>query len=69
MIALKAFPLQFEVPSEDEEHIRWQEKMANDLFCQAQKKALRRLTRCYQKMGFIKISDTGVMVKPVAQLW
>ncbi|ENY4946532.1 hypothetical protein [Citrobacter farmeri] len=69
LIALKAFPLQFELPSEDEEYIRWQEKMANDLFCQDQKKALRRLTHYYQKMGFIKVSDTGVMVKPVAQFW
>lgn len=69
LIALKAFPLQFEVPSEDEEHLRWQEKMAYDLLCQDQKKALRQLRRYYQKMGFIKISDTGVIVKPVVQLW
>lgn len=38
LIALKAFPLQFELPSEDEEYIRWQEKWLTTFFVRIKKR-------------------------------
>ena len=63
LIALKAFPLQFEANSQSENIIEWRNKMAIKLLSQDEKKSFRRLESYYKKFGFIKVSNYGIMVR------
>lgn len=65
LIALKVFPLQFEITSRDDETIRWHERMEMSKLIRQEKPAFKKLERYYKKFGFTKISDTGSMVKPL----
>ncbi|MGL4757328.1 MAG: hypothetical protein ACRCXB_33665 [Aeromonadaceae bacterium] len=65
LVALKAFPLQFEAAYKDEATIKWHEKMEISKLTLQEKTAFKKLERYYKKFGFVKVSDTGTMVKPL----
>jgi len=68
LIVLKAFPLQFEINTERKDLIEWQTKMSIDKLCSDEKTAFRKIERFYRGAGFVKISNSGIMIKPIEQI-
>ena len=68
LLALKAFPLQFEFTADPENPSGWQKEMSLATFNHDEKKARQRLEHYYAQSGFIKIDASGIMVKPLDNL-
>lgn len=68
LAVLKAFPLQFEVQDIDDEMsavLSWNKAPELDKFTQDENKAYRKLEKYYRRHGFVRITQCGVMVKPL----
>lgn len=65
LMALRAFPLQFEVNAEGQEINKWVAGMNLKELCQEEKIAFHRLAKYYQKFGFVRVTDSGIMVKSI----
>lgn len=65
LMVLKAFPLQLEYHDENKLQDDWDKKMNIDTFEKDEKKAFTKLINHYRKLGFKKINNNNIMVKPI----
>lgn len=61
VVAIYPFPLQFGIVDHVDSDKQWQERMRFDQFSDNENASLKKLERYYARLGFVKISRTGVM--------
>jgi hypothetical protein len=60
LVALKAYPLQFEAA--DKDHNCWREKMTLESFASGDKTCTAKLKKHYKRLGFLTVRGTPFMV-------